>query len=54
MKAEIFKYGPISCGIDSTKNFHNYTGGIYSEELSSIRINHEIAVVGWGKDSETG
>ena len=30
MKAEIFNRGPISCGIDATNEFENYTGGIFS------------------------
>ena len=48
MKAEIFGRGPISCGIASTAKFVAYTGGIYEESLSSIQINHEISVVGFG------
>jgi len=55
MKAEIFKNGPISCGISSTGNFHYiYFGGIYSEVIAeTATINHEIAVVGWGFDQAT-
>jgi cathepsin X len=30
MKADLFVHGPISCGIDSTPEFHKYTGGVYS------------------------
>jgi cathepsin X len=31
MKADLFKYGPIACGIMVTPKFEKYTGGIYSE-----------------------
>ena len=55
MKAELAVHGPISCGIDSTPEFHKYQGGIYSQVLdSSAEINHEISVVGYGVDAETG
>lgn len=51
MKMEIFKRGPIDCGIESTNQFHAYTGGVYREHKDSWDINHAIAVVGWGKEN---
>jgi len=54
MKADLMKYGPISCGIEVTDNFEKYTGGIYSEFKLFPMINHEISVVGWGTDAKTG
>jgi cathepsin X len=52
MKAELFVHGPISCGIDSTPEFHEYKGGIYSQHLDEFEMNHEISVVGFGKTED--
>jgi cathepsin X len=52
MKAEIYKNGPIGCGVQATTKFEQYTGGIFSEWLFWPQINHEIAVVGWGVSDE--
>jgi len=49
MKAEIYARGPISCGIDADLKLEAYTGGILSQAKLFPMINHEIAVVGWGK-----
>ena len=48
MKADLLKYGPISCGIEVTDKFEKYTGGIYSQFKLLPMLNHEISVVGWG------
>jgi cathepsin X len=52
MKAEIYSRGPVSCGVQATKKFEAYTGGIFEEWLLFPQINHEIAVVGWGKTDD--
>jgi len=55
MKAELAAHGPISCGVHVTDKFEAYDGTyIYSEHVLFPIINHEISVVGYGKDAETG
>lgn len=51
MKAEIYTNGPIGCGIDATNKLEAYTGGIFSQNLLFPRINHEVAIVGWGVEN---
>lgn len=37
-----------------TKDFVDYSGGIYSEHRIMPDLNHMIAVVGWGYDKDSG
>lgn len=47
MKAEIFQRGPIACGLEMTRGFKEYSGGIYSEFVSHPRLNHHVSLAGW-------
>lgn len=50
LKSEIYARGPISCGIDVTKKFYNYDGGIFEEHVTFPMPNHELSIVGWGNE----
>ena len=47
-------YKISGCGIDVTDKFLAYTSGIYSEVKENPGINHELSLVGYGKDKDTG
>ena len=52
MKAEIYKRGPIACGIDAAEIL-NYHGGIFDNPNAGREIDHVISVIGWGMDTAT-
>ena len=54
IKAHLYKDGPLSCGIHVTDKFEKYTGGIFSQSWVVPIPNHELALVGWGKDADSG
>lgn len=51
MKSEIYERGPIACGMDSTDEFGEYQGGIYSEFKAIPIINHFVSIIGWGTEN---
>ena len=52
MKAELAQHGPIECGIQATYEFGEYKGGIYSQVIDNLQLNHAISVVGYGVTEE--
>ena len=46
IKQAILDYGPVSVAVCVNTQFHDYTGGIFSEPSCS-NINHAVALVGW-------
>ncbi len=55
IKKEIYKRGPIGCGIHVTQGFLAYSGGIYHETVTGpLEPNHELSLVGFGRDASTG
>jgi len=48
MKAEIYKRGPIGCGLDATSGFRSYASGIYSEQRDVPTLNQQVSLAGWG------
>lgn len=54
MKAEIYKRGPIGCGLDSTDGFRAYSGGIYSERRAAVTLNQQVSLAGWGTAAADG
>jgi cathepsin X len=54
MMQEIYKRGPISCGIALTNEFKlNYTGGIFEDKSGHLEADHFISIAGWGVENGT-
>lgn len=52
MKSELAQLGPIECGIQATTEFGDYKGGIYTQKIDNVQLNHAISVVGYGVSDE--
>lgn len=53
MMMEIYKNGPIACGINA-EEIVNYQGGVLNLPNKLKMINHIISIVGWGYDQTLG
>ena len=53
MMNEIYKNGPIACGINA-EQILEYSGGVLDVPLKLKMVNHIISVVGWGYDQILG
>jgi cathepsin X len=49
MMIEIYKNGPIACGINA-EEIVDYTGGVLNLPYKLKTVNHIISIVGWGYD----
>jgi cathepsin X len=54
MMNEIYQRGPIACGVAVPQSLEDYTGGIYCDDSGDVSIVHDISVVGYGVDKDTG
>jgi len=52
MKVELYKRGPISCGVDATALMDGYEGGIFYQHKPDWQINHDIGIVGYGETDD--
>ncbi|KAF4676842.1 hypothetical protein FOL47_004776 [Perkinsus chesapeaki] len=53
IKREIWKRGPVGCGVDATQQMDDYEGGVFYQDKADAEINHEVSLVGWGLDPES-
>ena len=53
MMNEIYKRGPIACGINANAILE-YKGGLYDNDDESKEIDHIVSITGWGYDNSTG
>lgn len=53
MMNEIYKRGPIACGINANAILE-YGGGLYDNDEESKEIDHIVSITGWGYDNTTG
>ncbi|GBF97326.1 cathepsin Z [Raphidocelis subcapitata] len=59
MMSEIMQRGPVTCGIAAPDDFvYKYhsarEGGVYVDNGADTEIDHDVEVVGWGVDKQSG
>ena len=54
MKQEIYQSGPIACGVAVPDALEDYTSGVFCDTTGDMEIVHDISLVGYGTDEESG
>jgi hypothetical protein len=36
--------------MQATPKFHEYKGGIFTEVVTELKLDHEVSIVGWGNE----
>jgi cathepsin X len=52
IKSEIFRRGPIPCGVNAEPVLE-YTGGVFNDPSADRGINHIVSIIGWGVQNGT-
>jgi len=52
MMAQVYKFGPITCALDATKQFQQLEGWkIFEQLLPGAQFTHMVSLVGWGEEN---
>ena len=55
MMNEIRARGPLVCSIATPEDFdYGYHGGVAVDKTNSTDVDHDVEVVGWGVDDDSG
>ena len=52
MKLQLQNHHALICGIQLTKSFKNYKGGIFAETTIAPKVNHYVEVIGFGNEDK--
>ncbi len=47
IKAAVYTYGPVACGLAVLPDFMSYTSGCYNDRTTMGEVNHAVVIVGW-------
>jgi len=50
LKAELYKRGPVACGVNA-EPILTYQGGVFNDTDADRGINHIVSMIGWGVDA---
>jgi C1A family cysteine protease len=50
MMKEILERGPIACSLAVTKEFKNYSHGIFNDTSNAKKHTHAVSIIAWGEE----